>query len=83
MGQNSKHEEMTVSAATGVAPTDSLTADAPAGGTGAAAGGWDTAGNRNLGIATINGLNATVASVLTQITAILVDIADIRSKLNA
>lgn len=41
----------------------------PAGGTGAAAGGWDTAGNRNTAITTmtetITQLNALIASLKT------------------
>lgn len=41
----------------------------PAGGTGAAAGGWDTAANRDLAIA--------------RFAALLVDVADIRTQLNA
>lgn len=46
---------------------DSLTADAPAGGTGATAGAYDSAANRNLMIATVNGLNATVTSLLLRV----------------
>lgn len=34
--------------------------DVPAGGTGAAAGGWDTAGNRDLAIARINAVFAVL-----------------------
>lgn len=41
----------------------------PAGGTGAAAGGWDTAGNRDLAI--------------TRFTALLTDVADLRTQFNA
>lgn len=41
----------------------------PAGGTGAAAGGWDTASNRDLAIA--------------RFAALLVDVADLRTQLNA
>jgi len=41
----------------------------PAGGTGTAAGGWDTASNRNLAI--------------TRFTALLADVADLRAQLNA
>jgi hypothetical protein len=52
------------------AATDSLTADAPAGGTGATAGAYDTAANRDLMIATVNGLNATVASLLVEVAAL-------------
>ena len=72
-----------VAAATTAAAVDSLTADAPAGGTGATAGAYDTAGNRDLMIATVNGLNATVASLLTQFTALQADVAAMLSQLNA
>lgn len=36
------------------------TTNAPAGGTGAAAGGWDTAGNRNTAITAVNGMLAVL-----------------------
>jgi len=42
------------SGAAQAAVTATVTAVAPAGGTGAAAGGWDTAGHRDTAIATIN-----------------------------
>ena len=67
---------------TSSAATDSLTADAPAGGTGATAGAYDTAGNRNLMIAAVNGLNATVASVLTQLTAVQADVLALHTQMN-
>lgn len=41
-------------------------AAAPAGGVGAAAGGWDTAANRDLAIVTINGLRTLVTELQTQ-----------------
>lgn len=41
-----------------------LAANAPAGGTGATGGAYDTAGNRDLMIATVNALNATVADII-------------------
>lgn len=40
-----------------------IPAAAPAGGTGAAAGGWDTAANRDAAIATINGLRTNVTNL--------------------
>lgn len=40
-------------------------AAAPAGGTGAAAGGWDTAGNRDAAITTINSLRTRVSEIET------------------
>lgn len=58
------------------APAAITAEDAPAGGTGAAAGGWDTAGNRDLGITTINALvddvtalHATVDSMYTELVS--------------
>ena len=62
LGLNTKFEKASTTV------TDSLTADAPAGGSGATAGAYDSAANRNLMIATVNGLNATVASILLQLT---------------
>lgn len=56
----------------GAAVADAAAATAvafPPGGTGAAAGGWDTAGNRDLAIA--------------RFTALLADVADLRTKFNA
>ena len=43
---------------------------APAGGTGAAAGGWDNASNRDLAIATINDTRTMVLELKTDIDAI-------------
>ncbi len=37
----------------------------PAGGTGAAAGGWDTAGNRDTAISTLNDLRTRIAEIET------------------
>lgn len=60
----------------GVTPTirpTALTATvaaAPAGGTGAAAGGWDTAANRNLAIATINNLKTRVDQLETKLQSL-------------
>ncbi len=50
----------------GAYPRPALTTNpsaAPAGGTGAAAGGWDTAVNRDAAIATINALRTRVAEI--------------------
>lgn len=44
-------------------------ADAPVGGTGAAAGGWDTAGHRDSAITTINGVAATLRDLLRVLRA--------------
>lgn len=43
--------------------------DAPAGGTGAAAGGWDTAVHRDAAIAAINATVTDVAAIITWIDA--------------
>jgi len=45
-------------------------AGAPSGGTGTAAGGWDTAGNRDTAIATINNLKARVDQMETALKAL-------------
>jgi hypothetical protein len=52
-----------------------VTGTIPAGGTGAAAGGWDTSGNRDTAIATIGELK-------TKLNAAIVDLASERTKLN-
>lgn len=59
-------------AATIAAPATVLAANAPAGGTGAAAGAWDTAPDRDTAIALINNLKAAVAELQTEMTAVLV-----------
>lgn len=43
---------------------------APAGGTGAAAGAWDTAGNRDTAIATINNNRTRIAEIETALKAL-------------
>lgn len=53
--------------ATGVAVAGVI----PAGGTGATAGGWDTAGNRNTAI-------TTITEIKTSINAAIVDLADLK-----
>ena len=56
-----------------VAKPTALTATvaaAPAGGTGTAAGGWDTSGNRDLAIATINNLKTRVDQLETKLQAL-------------
>lgn len=64
----------TIPAATYVDPTATITAVAPAGGTGAAAGGWDTAGHRDTAITTINELKTLAESLKTQIIALGADV---------
>jgi len=59
--------------ATAVVKPTALTAtvaSAPAGGTGTAAGGWDTAGNRDLAIATINNLKTRVDQLESKLQAL-------------
>ena len=59
--------------ATAVAKPTALTATvaaAPAGGTGTAAGAWDTAGNRDLAIATINNLKTRVDQLESKLQAL-------------
>lgn len=46
----------------------------PAGGTGAAAGGWDTAVNRDLAIDRFAALLVDVASIRTQLNALLAEL---------
>jgi hypothetical protein len=46
-----------------VQPASAAQAAAPAGGTGAAAGGWDTAGNRDTAIATINAMRTALVNL--------------------
>ena len=43
---------------------------APACGVGQAAGGWDTAGNRDLAIATINALRTDVAALIVAVNSL-------------
>lgn len=62
---------------TGAAVSSSVAAvpsAAPAGGVGAAAGGWDTAGNRDLAIATINGSRTLIIELQAQLNALLVEL---------
>lgn len=50
------------------APTAQTQLAPPAGGTGAAAGGWDTAGNRDLGITSITAGRTDVGTLITELT---------------
>jgi hypothetical protein len=71
-------------ALTSSAPSAVTTAqDAPAGGTGAAAGGWDTAGHRDTAIATINELRADVIALRATLLATQADLAVVRTTLVA
>lgn len=70
-------------AATSTVIAAAIPAAAPAGGVGAAAGGWDTAVNRDAAITTINGLRTYAVEQKADFDAAVADIADIRTKLNA
>lgn len=72
-----------VADATSSSPPDVRTSDAPAGGTGATAGAYDSAFNRDLMISCINGLNTTVGSILFTIAAMRTDMAAMLAQLNA
>lgn len=60
-----------------------IPAAAPAGGTGATAGAWDTAANRDAAITTINDLRAYAVEQKADFNAAIADIADIRTKYGA
>ena len=69
---------------TAVAAADGTTvaeADAPAGGTGAAAGGWDTAGHRDTAIALINSLKVQANILITEATELKAKAAVERTEL--
>ena len=55
----------------------------PAGGTGADAGGWDTAANRNLGVASLNAIKTDTDDLRVQITALVADRAAMITNQNA
>lgn len=64
-------EAGTVSKAATVAnAVAAIPAAAPTGGVGAAAGGWDTAANRDAAIVTINGLRTAVTELQTKLNAV-------------
>lgn len=75
--------EAAAAAATATAIAAAVPAAAPAGGTGAAAGGWDTASNRDLAITTINDLRTHAIEMDLDYEALLVDVAAIRTTLNS
>ena len=56
---------------------------APAGGTGTAAGGWDTAANRDAAIVTINDLRTHAIEMDLDYEALLVDVNALRTTVNA
>lgn len=67
-------------AATATTIAAAIPAAAPAGGTGATAGAWDTAANRDAAITTINDLRAYAVEQKADFDAAVADIADIRTK---
>ncbi|MDP2362898.1 MAG: hypothetical protein Q8M94_03910 [Ignavibacteria bacterium] len=71
-----------IAAATATTIAAAVPAAAPAGGIGAAEGGWDTATNRDLAITTINDLRTHAIEMDLDYEALLVDVADIRTKMN-
>ena len=74
--------EADAAAATATAIAAAVPAAAPAGGTGAAAGGWDTAANRDLAITTINDLRTHAIELDLDYEALLVDVAALRTTVN-
>lgn len=72
----------TVAAATS-APAAITALAAPAGGTGAAAGGWDTAGNRDLAIASINALRTDITALRTTVASLVTLQNQLRAQLVA
>lgn len=64
MAQDNKGKRQMRDLGQGKTPRQPVTiADAPAGGTGAAAGGWDTAANRNIAITSLNKVIAVLRSI--------------------
>ena len=72
-----------VSAATATAIAAAVPAAAPAGGAGATAGAYDSAANRDAAIVTINDLRTHAIEMDLDYEALLVDVADIRTKVNS
>ena len=72
------HAALTATAIAAVIP-----AAAPAGGTGTAAGGWDTAANRDAAITTINDLRTWAVEVDADYEALLVDVTDVKQLVNS
>ena len=58
-------------------------AAAPAGGTGMAAGGWDTAGNRDIAITTINDSRTRIEESKIQIDNLKARLDEVESRLQA
>lgn len=75
--------EADVGALTATAIAAAVPSAAPAGGTGATAGAYDTANNRDAAITTINGLRTHAIEMDLDYEAMLVDIAALRTTVNS
>lgn len=73
----------TVANATVAAVSATITAPAPAGGTGTAAGAYDSAANRNTAITTMQENRLLALSLKTQINALRADVAALVADTNA
>lgn len=82
MGQRGALIKVLPAAATSTLIVAALPAAAPAGGTGAAAGAWDTAANRDAAIATINGLRTMNTELKLDHDALLADVTALTAKVN-
>ena len=87
---SAKAASLTATAVNPTAPAALTQLAAPAGGTGATAGAYDSAANRDLAIASINAarddliaLRLEVVSYETAISALIVDVAAMRTQLIA
>jgi hypothetical protein len=60
-----------------------VAADAPAGGTGANAGGWDTAANRNIAITTINEIKTLQEAMVVEHAALIADVLALKKVFTA
>ena len=75
--------DKTHAALTSTVITAAVPAAAPAGGVGAAAGGWDTGANRDLAITTINDLRTHAIEMDLDYEALLVDVTDLKQLVNS
>jgi hypothetical protein len=62
---------------------DAVVGTIPAGGTGTAAGGWDTSGHRDAAIATMQDALVEIAALTADVTALRTTVADLRTALIA
>lgn len=73
----------TLATPTAAAVSNTATTPAPAGGTGATGGAYDTAGHRDTAIAAINALETDVTALVTQYTALRADVLDLAQFVNS